>query len=716
MTNVCSAPKTPLLHGDMDTLLSREWLISNKLGSYASSTVLNCNTRRYHGMMISANIPPLGRVVTVSNFLERLIIDGVEHQLSNFEFNGAIHPHGFQSQTSFQRQSEDDLSSVSFVYQVDDVTFIRTLWLFADHNTALAYWLAVDGKGIRPLRLCVHPLLAMRDFHMLRRQSAGNPFSMKQENQTISVKVPAFGPDKMNKFYGLYLTPTGLRGPVKTDFTSMPDWWYNFRYRVEAERGQDCGEDIFMPGFFELQGQGRVGYGLWLDTEGLSHGELDKLLTKVNYHLQSAQGPLTIVEEVSSTLAPSVDSTSDNPLNEPVETTLRKAATQFVVRRKDLKGKDRWTILAGFPWFGDWGRDTFISLPGLLLATGRYEQALDCLLLFGSAESDGLIPNRFDDYGGEPEYNTVDASLWYIYAVDEYLRTSGDTESWKKHLQKICLAIIDNYIAGTRYGIKVDASDGLVFAGDSQTQLTWMDARCGNISFTPRWGKPVEINALWYNALKIVAERLDSRKKKKSQELTELAEKVAESFQTRFWYRDGQYLYDCVRDDFSDPTIRPNQIYAVSLRHSPLRKDQQRLVVDCVQRNLLTPFGLRTLNPANPAYKGMCTGDQFQRDSAYHQGTVWAYLMGPFIEAYLKVNDYSMTAGTLARDFMKPLLGHLYEAGIGSISEIFDGNEPHKPRGCIAQAWSIAEIIRTQLAIRQCQEHKLSSETPVQNL
>ncbi|MFA5865394.1 MAG: amylo-alpha-1,6-glucosidase [Phycisphaerae bacterium] len=710
MTNVCPSAKNSLLCGDMETLLAREWLITNKLGSYASSTVINCHTRRYHGLLVSANIPPLGRIVTVNNFFERLVVDGVEHHLGNFEFNGAIYPEGHKWQTSFQRQIEDDLSNVSFVYQVDDVTFIRTLWLFADHNTALMYWLAVDGKGMRPLRIAIHPLVAMRDFHSLRRQSAGHIFDTRQMGQTLHLQVPAFGADKINKSYDLYLTPTGLRGPVKTDFTAIPDWWFNFRYRVEAERGQDCGEDLYMPGFFEIHGQGRAGFGLWLDTEGLSEHDLDKLLTRVNYHLQSAQGPLTIVEEVSSTLAASITSTSDNPLNEPVETTLRKAAMQFSVRRKDLNGKDRCTILAGYPWFGDWGRDTFISLPGLLLATGRYEQALETLQLFGSAESDGLIPNRFDDYGGEPEYNTVDASLWFIIAADEYIRTSGDTDSWKKFLQKVCLKIVESYIEGTKFDIKVDPTDGLLWAGNDRTQLTWMDAMCANTVFTPRWGKPVEINALWYNALKIVSSRLDGRKKKLATELAQLADKAEENFQKKFWYPDGEYLFDCVRDDCSDPTIRPNQIYAVSLRHSPLRINQQIATVECVRRHLLTPYGLRTLAPTNPNYKGIYNGDQFQRDRAYHQGTVWAFLIGPFIEAYLKVNNYSAAAATTAQDYLKPLLDNLYEAGIGTLGEIFDGDPPHKPRGCIAQAWSVAEVIRAQLAIKQSLEKKSPKE------
>ncbi len=702
MAKICTSAKTLLLDGDMDKLLSREWLISNQLGSYSSSTVLNCNTRRYHGMLVAANIPPLGRIVTVNNFLERLFIAGREYQMSTFEFNGAIHPKGFEYQTSFQRQIDEDLSSVSFVYEIDGITFIRTLWLFSDHNTALIYWLAVDSKGVRPIQIAAHPLISMRDFHSLRRQSSANLFDAEQIGQSLHFKIPPFSQDKIHTSYNFSMTPTGLRGPVNADFIPHPEWWYNFRYRVDAERGQECGEDLYMPGMFQHSGQGRMSFGLWLDTENLSAKELDKLLTRVNQHLQMGQGPLNIIDEVSSNLAPSITSSSDNPLNEPVEATLRQAASQFIVRRNDLKGKRRWSILAGFPWFGDWGRDAFISLPGLLLATGRYEQAKEVLQLFGSAESEGLIPNRFDDYGGEPDYNTVDASLWYIIAADEYLRTSGDNESWKKILQKPCLSIIEHYMKGTRFDIHMDPDDGLIWAGSPETQLTWMDARCNNISFTPRWGKPVEINALWYNALLIVSEYLSSHKKKDSQKYAQLAEKVKTSFQKKFWNEDGKYLFDCVREDFRDTAIRPNQIYAVSLRHSPLDAYQQKSVVDCVKTNLLTPVGLRSLSPTDPNYCGVYAGDQFNRDKSYHQGTVWAFLIGPFIDAYLKVNNYSQGAGCVCRDYLKPLLDNLYECGIGSINEIFDGNPPYTPRGCFAQAWSVAELIRAHLAVKHC--------------
>jgi len=700
----CPGAQTPFLSGDFDELLTREWLITNDLGGYASSTVINCHTRRYHGLLVSALIPPVGRMVTVNNVLERLVIDGREYELSNFEFNGAIHPNGYVYQTSFHRQIEEDLQSVSFVYQVDNVTVIRTLWLFAEHNTALMYWLAIDAGGGRTIRLSAHPMVALRDFHALRRQSAGNIFDTRQIGQSLHLHVPLFGRGQTANSYHFFIHPTGLRGPTDVHFHAMPDWWYNFRYRVEASRGQDCGEDLYIPGYYEITGRGRAGFGLWFDSDSLDSGERDKLLTRVNYHLQSGHGPLTVVDEVTSPLVPAVTSPTDNPLNEAVEITLRKAASQFVVRRKDLQGKEGWTILAGFPWFGDWGRDAFLSLPGLLLATGRYQQAREVLRVFGSAESNGLIPNRFDDYGGEPECNSIDASLWYIVAADEYLRATNDIDSWQTMFLPVCKNIVEAFCAGTWFDIKADPEDGLLWAGSQDTQITWMDARCGNTVFTPRWGKPVEINALWYNALRILADRLAESDSEFADKYKVLAEKVRTNFQKQFWYKEGRYLYDCLRSDFADTAIRPNQIFAVSLRESPLQPDQQRAVVECVRKHLLTDYGLRTLPATDPAYKGTYAGDQYQRDSAYHQGTTWAFLMGPFVEAYLKVNNYSFTAATLARDYLEPLLDHLYHEGIGTISEVFDGDNPKMGKGCIAQAWSVAQVITAQVAIRRCLE------------
>jgi predicted glycogen debranching enzyme len=700
----CPHAQTPFLSGDLDEVLSREWLITNQFGSYASSTVIGCNTRRYHGLLVSAQIPPVGRIVTVNNVLERLVVDGYEHAVSNFEFNQAIHPEGYRCQTSFQQQIEQDLQSVAFVYDFDGVTFIRTLWMFGDANVVLMHWLAVDSRGNRPIRLHLHPLLSMRDFHSLRRQSAANLFDVRQSGQTLAIRVPKSMQSRANDVYELFLAPTGLRGPADAHFHSQPDWWFNFRYRIEAERGQECGEDLFVPGNYDMVGRGRVSVGLWLSTEPMPAHLADELLTRVNAHLQSGQTQFTLVDEMSSQLAPTPMSNTHNPLSEAPEVTLRKAAAQFVVRRNDLSGKPGWTILAGFPWFGDWGRDTFLSLPGLLLSTGRYEQARDVLRVFGSAQSDGLIPNRFDDYGGEPDYNSVDAALWYVYAAEEYLKTTHDRESWESLFLPVCRNVVDTFMHGTHFGIHCDEHDGLLCAGSAETQLTWMDARCGNISFTPRWGKPVELNALWYNALRTLARQLAESEPKRAGHYAELAERAGDSFRKKYWHADGRYLYDCLRDDFCDPAIRPNQIFAVSLRDTPLRPDQQMAVVECVRRHLLTPYGLRSLAPCDPSYRGCYVGDQFMRDSAYHQGTVWGFLMGPYIEAYLRVNNYSRGAADVADDLLKGLVGHLYEAGIGTISEIFDGDAPHAPKGCFAQAWSVAQTIRAMVLINQCRQ------------
>jgi len=695
----CPNAQTPLLEGDLDRLLSREWLLTNGLGGYSSSSVLNCHTRRYHGLLVAATVPPVGRVVTLNNVLERLNVGGQEFELSNFEFNGAIHPRGYGYQTDFYQQIDPQVSNVCFVYQVDGVTFIRSLWLLGGHNVALMYWLAVDTNGSRPIRLEVQPLLSMRDFHSLRRRGAGPTYDARMIGSDLYLQDLVKGGGR----HKLQLAPTGLRGPVETRFHAMPDWWYNFRYRMEAFRGQDCGEDLYTPGYYEIRGRGRVGMGLWVNADGLSKSQLDELLSTVNAHLQFAQSPLNLVDQVSSTLSARPDSSNNNPLHEPPELTLLHAAGQFIVKRRITEQKSSTSILAGYHWFGDWGRDTFISLPGLLLSTGRYEQAREVLFTFGQVQRDGLIPNRFDDYGGEPAYNSVDASLWYINAVDQYLQATGDQASWDQMLRDVCCRIVEAFINGTRFNVKMDDRDCLVSAGSEDTQITWMDARCGDTCFTPRWGKPVEINALWYNALGILIERLGNDDPKAAGKYSELSAKAAASFHQQFWCEQGRYLYDCVRDDFKDPAIRPNQIFAVSLKHSPLPKDMQKAVVDVVREHLLTPYGLRSLSPADPNYKGRYGGDQFQRDSAYHQGTVWAYLIGPFVEAFLKVNDNSEQAANEAQEMIKPLLDHLYDGGIGQISEIFEGDPPHAFRGCIAQAWSVAELIRALLLIRQIQ-------------
>ena len=323
-----------------------------------------------------------------------------------------------------------------------------------------------------------------------------------------------------------------------------------------------------------------------------------------------------------------------------------------------------------------------ISMPGLLFVPGRFHQAREVLTVFAKYVSQGMIPNRFDDYTNEPEYNTVDASLWFIHVAFEYLRLSKDQKTFDSILLPACQAIVDGHIAGTRYHIKMDPADGLITQGDVYTQLTWMDAKCNDVAFTPRQGKPVEINALWYHALVLL-------------KMNDLAAKVKENFQKKFWISADRGLADVVDGERRDLSLRPNQIFAVSLPNSPLTLDQQKAVVEIVRKELLTPAGLRTLARSEPGYRGKYTGDQFHRDGAYHNGTVWAWLLGAFLEGYLKVNKHSAASVTQATEWLSPLIIQMNNEGcIGQIAEIFEGDEPHRAVGCCAQAWSVAEVLR----------------------
>ena len=359
------------------------------------------------------------------------------------------------------------------------------------------------------------------------------------------------------------------------------------------------------------------------------------------------------------------------------------------------RGDDLHTVLAGYPWFSDWGRDTMIALPGLCLTTKRFAEAAAILKAFARACDGGMIPNRFPDHGETPDYNTVDATLWFFHAVAQYLERSGDWETVEKELYPVLRSCIEFHIAGTRYGIKADPDDGLLSAGSGATQLTWMDAKVGDWVVTPRSGKAVEIQALWFNALRTMMDLATRAGDQPMKELCgEWSRKAKASFADKFWNSTDNCLYDYVDGATRDSAIRPNQIFAVSLPHRLLSSDLEQRVVACVQRELLTPHGLRSLSPRDSRYRGIYIGDQWQRDGSYHQGTVWGWLIGPFLTAYLKVNKSSGAAKTQAAAWLQPLLDHLDEACIGSINEIFDGDAPHTPRGCFAQAWSVSEVLR----------------------
>jgi len=659
--------KPRLLQGSLDELLSREWLITNGRGGYASSTVINCPTRRYHGLLVVSKRPPLERIVLLSALTERLVIGGQEYELGNFEFNHVIHPRGYEHLEDFACSLAPPAPQVCFTYALGAVTLRKRIVMRHGQDRVDVFY-ELSGVDEAPWRLEVRAFIASRDFHALRRRSAGEAFELHHGDRAVWLK------DLRCRGVHLGLMPVVLEGQAKIHFDALPDWWYNFRYRQEAARGLDCGEDLYTPGVFQVEGRGRVRLRLSAVFCASEPARIDEPPGEQPHReVRWLRNPPETIEALIERL--------------------REAADQFVVTRILADGRDSATILAGYPWFGDWGRDSFIALEGLLLLTRRYEQARQVLCTFASAQRDGLIPNRFDDYGGESQYNSVDASLWFIHAADAYVAATGDKQSWCEVLAPACRRIVEAFVAGTAYDIRVD-QDGLVWCGNPGTQITWMDAKCGEVVFTPRHGKCVEINALWYHALCVLTERLAESAPEAAEQCRRLAERVRACFARTFWNPQRQCLYDVVRPGELDDQIRPNQIFAVSLPHTALARGQQKLVVGCVRRHLLTPFGLRSLAPDEPAYHGRYEGGPFERDQAYHQGTVWAWLLGPFIEAYLRVHDFSDPARNECRAMLRPMMNHLAEAGVGTISEIFDGDAPHTPRGCIAQAWSVAEILR----------------------
>lgn len=640
--------------------LQREWLLTNGRGGFASGTCVGVPTRRYHGLLVAAARPPLERWMLLSALFERVGVNGVYEELAGFEFHKTFHPRGFAFLRDFTVSNNPEHPFACFTYETDQAR-VRKLIVMPRGRDEVVVRYRVDAPPNVPVSLEVCPFVAMRDFHGLTHAfEEGFPF--EQSGEHVAVDGSRGGPR-------LWLHVRCAETGAGVGFEPRPDWWYGFRYRAERARGQDHREDLFMPGWFRTDG----------------NGVIDAVLTATaDFSGGRAPAPAPSVPP-SMQRAP-----ADSP---PVEDRLREAAAAFVVARRAADGDERTTILAGYPWFGDWGRDTFIAMPGLLLETGRFVEARQVLEVFASAQQDGLIPNRFSDYGDGCDYNSVDASLWYIHAADAYCAASGDKDAWRTVLGPACDRVVEAFVRGTRYNIHLDG-DGLVACGDAWTQLTWMDAKYGDVAFTPRHGKPVEINALWYHALCAMARRAGGDDVQRAARYRELAERTAEMFNRRFWNAESGCLYDTVRDGGGDPAIRPNQVLAVSLPDSMLEADRQRAVVAVVERELLTPYGLRSLARGNRQYRGRYEGGPFERDSAYHQGTVWGWLIGPYVEAYLRVHGFSPEAKATMRTRLAPLAKHLDEAGIGSVSEVFDGDPPHTPRGCIAQAWSVAELLR----------------------
>lgn len=632
--------------GLLEPYLSLEWLLTSGTGGFAMGTVVGCNTRRYHGLLCAAAMPPVGRIMALSRIAEVLYFDGAPrpYDLSVNCFRGAIHPRGYRHLRRFEVDR-----TARWHYELENAAVDKEVLLVRGTNMVGVRYIVHAAPG-RNIELHLMPFVALRDYHALRRRAGDGPW-VRLERTRLAVGE---GPHALHMCIDA------------GHFARREDWWYGHVYPVEAERGLDDTEDLFVPAaaVVPMRGGGRV--TLW--------ASFNEPPRDTDWDARRAH-TVAVPESLRRGSAGS-----------DAVRRLVRASEDFIVQRRRRDGTPAVSILAGYPWFADWGRDTMISLPGLLLCTGRLEEARQVLELYGEHVSEGMIPNRFDDYTSEPSYNTVDASLWFINAVFAYLRRSGDDTPARERLMQACRAIVAGYRKGTRFGIGMDESDALIRAGDATTQLTWMDAKCDGVAFTPRHGKAVEINALWYNALMLLGE-------------DDLAARVRESFVRTFWRNPFRGLYDVVDGDRWDGSIRPNQIFAASLPHSPLNIEQQRAVVEVVRRELLTPFGLRTLARDDPGYRGRFGGPPRERDAAYHNGTVWAWLIGPFLDAWLRVNDRSPQSVEQARQWLQPLINHLHDGCLGQISECFEGDEPHRPVGCPAQAWSVAEVLRLAMEL-----------------
>jgi predicted glycogen debranching enzyme len=645
--------------GDLEAGLRREWLVTNGLGGFASGTLAGVNTRRYHGMLVAALAPPVERTVLVGGLVEWATYDGRRYPLSTHQYvDGAVDPQGYRHLESF---ALDGMLPV-WTYAFGDALLERRVWM--EYGASTAYVLYRLPRGSRAVSLEITPLVTYRDFHALRSGQGWRPAT---EAVPRGVVVRAF--DGARPFR--LVSSDG-------EYRAGGEWYWNFWHREEAARGLDDRGDLFAPGGFHctLAPGGHLTLCLTAepaaDTDGMS------ALTRA----QGRQQQLLVRAGVERA--------------DPVLQQLVLAADQFIVHRQSESGRQGRTVIAGYHWFNDWGRDTMIALPGLTLSTARADDAAEILRAFAPYVTDGLLPNNFPDRAAvTPDYNTADASLWYVLAVRAYHEATGDLRLVQDVLEPI-REIVDHHLHGTRYGIGVDPADGLLRAGEPGVQLTWMDAKVGDWVVTPRIGKPVEINALWYNALRVFAGLLTAVGGDGASRYHALADRVRGSFRSRFVRPGLTHLADVVDgpggDDF---TLRPNQIFAVSLPFPLLDDAEAAMVVDAVARTLLTSYGLRSLSPNHPDYRGAYVGDMRERDGAYHQGTAWGWLLGPFAEAYARTRGD--TAGALA--WLAPIAHHLRDAGMGSVSEIFEADPPHAPRGCIAQAWSVAEILRVWRAL-----------------
>jgi predicted glycogen debranching enzyme len=647
--------------GVLDVAEQREWLVTNGIGGFASGTVSGNLTRRYHGLLVAALQPPVGRMQLVAKLDETVHYDASDYALgANRWGSGAIEPHGYLDIENFRLEG----TAPVWRFAIGDAILEKRVWMRHGENTTYVQYTLLRGSQAMELEL--RTFINYRDFHS--NTHAGD-WRMKIDAVTSGLQVTAF--EGATRFYL-------LSADAKVE--PRHEWCRDYFLPLEKYRGLDDRDDNLLAAAFRttLKENQRVSIVFSTDANATLDGDAART--------ENSKREVDLLAEWSAADAPAATAATGWIRQ------LILAADQCVVKRnladasEDSDGK---SIIAGYHWFGDWGRDTMIALPGLTLATGRAGVAKQTLLSFARYIDGGMLPNNFPDVGGRPEYNTVDAALWFFEAVRQYFASTQDNETLAR-LFPIMAQMIDAHVASTRYQIHVDQADGLLYAGEPGVQLTWMDAKIGDWVVTPRIGKPVEINALWFNALETMAS-LASAVKQSADRFAKLAARAKESF-AKFWNSSAGYCYDVIDAPGigNDATLRPNQIFAVSLPQSALPAEQQKAVVDICSRRLVTSYGLRSLAQSEPGYQGHYGGNSRERDGAYHQGTVWGWLLGPFVLAHLRV--YGDRGAAVS--FLEPLGKQIHSHGLGTLSEIFDGDAPFTPRGCIAQAWTVAEVLR----------------------
>jgi predicted glycogen debranching enzyme len=660
---------------DFDKAIRKEWIVANGLGGYASSTTLGVNIRKFHGLLIAAFRPPTDRRVLLTKLDEELEIGKKAYPLGSNEFKHGIQPEGHRFLSGFSLAPFP-----TYQYSIDGVKLQKTIFMPQGKNATVVIY-EMFNRHEKPASIRISPLVNSRHFYSVTdRDELTWDFNQKTSQQTVTIQPS-------NQISTLTISSSDGQY-----FAGKGDWVEEIYFRVDDSRGEACLDDSFRPGCFEIRvpSQERKRFSV-LAAAGRAEKEAETVLSSIPSRS----------EEVDALYSRELDrrrdilrSFQERYKDAEVKDWLRwlvLATDSFIVNRESTRKK---SVIAGYHWFEDWGRDSLISLPGLTLVTGRFEDAKEILLTFKHYCDEGVIPNRFPDRAGDkPDYNTVDATLWYVNAVFQFLKYTGDFDFVREELWDTLKSIIHHHVQGTLYDIRME-DDGLIAHGP---QLTWMDAMTDGRFVTPRAGKAVEIQALWYNALKIM-ELLAARfgLEKDVEKYFRLAERAREAFVEKFWNPQEGCLFDVIHGEKRDSSLRPNQIFAVALDFSMLGEAESVSVLESVWRRLWGTYGLRTLSKDDPRYVGKYLGDWNSRNRAYHNGTVWPWLLGPFTTAFLKIKTYEEQWRSFAfKTFLQPLVQQeLYQAGLGTISEIFDGDSPHSSRGCITQAWSVAEPLR----------------------